>query len=101
MRSEEIDDGEEGDPDDVERVPKQAEAQETAEHVRPEALGEDLRHHREEPEEACSDMEAVTADKSEEGREEGAARRAGAAVDEIPELHHLQRNEGRAEHECH
>ena len=41
------------DPDNVQRVPEQAEAQQAPQYVRPQALGDDLRHHIGEPEEAA------------------------------------------------
>ena len=43
---------EHGDPDDVERVPEQREAQDAALGVRPKPLGGYLRHHRQEPQDA-------------------------------------------------
>ena len=88
-RSHQIDDREERDPDDVERVPEQGEAQDAAQDVGAESLGEDLRHHRQQPEQAGRDMQAVAADQREEGRQEGAARRPGAARDQAGELAQL------------
>ena len=46
-------------------------------------------------------MQAVAADQGEEGRQEGAARRAGAARDQAGEFVDLQGQEGGAEHEGH
>ena len=76
--SHQIDQGEHPDPDDVQRVPEQAEAQQAPQHVRPQALGDDLRHHIDEENEAAGDVDAVRADQGEKAGKKGAARGPGA-----------------------
>ncbi len=58
-----------------------------------EALGADLRHHRQQPQQPDRDVQAVAADQREEGRQEGAARRPGALRDDVGELAELEREE--------
>nr|GFD54727.1 hypothetical protein [Tanacetum cinerariifolium] len=62
-----VDDGEDGDPDDVERVPEQAEAGDAADDLVAESLGPDLRHHRRQPDQSKRHMDAMAADQREEG----------------------------------
>ena len=57
----------------------------------------DLHHQRDQPDDAEGDVQAVGADQREEGRQEGAALRAGAFVDQVRELVELEADEGRAE----
>ncbi len=52
-----------------------------AHHDRPEAQRRDLRHHRHSQSRPSVTCSAVRADQREEGRQEGAARRAGALGD--------------------
>ncbi len=75
---EEIDHCEDRDPDDVERVPEEGEAENATQDVGAIALGEHLRHHRQQPHEPEGDVHAVAADQGEEGGEEGAALRTRA-----------------------
>ena len=93
--SHQIDDREQRHPDDVERVPEQVEAEQPAQNVGAEALDEDLRHHRAQPQEPGADMQAVAADHGEEGRQEGAALRARACADQAGEIVRLQQQEAR------
>ena len=67
----------------------------------PEALGEDLRHHRAEPQEADGDVQAVATDEGEEGRQERAAVRAVAFSDHPGELIELEAEEAEAEQPGH
>ncbi len=97
--SHQVNHGEQRDPDDVQGVPEQAEAQDAPQDIGPVSLGEHLRHHRQQPQQAGGHVQAVAADQREEGREERAARRAGAARDHAGELVHLEAEERRAEHE--
>jgi hypothetical protein len=62
-----VDDREEGDPDYIEHVPEQAEAQEAPEDVGPEPLCADLRHHGQQPQQAHDHMETVAPHQHEEG----------------------------------
>ena len=57
----------------------------------------DLHHQRDQPDDAEGDVQAVRADQREERRQEGAALRAGAFVDQVRELVELDADEGRAE----
>src|SRR3954454_4686953 len=86
LYSEEIDDGEERHPNDVERVPEQAEAKEATQDVGAESFGEDLRHHCQEPEQAGRNVKTMTSDDGEEGREEGASGRTRSLRDKGREL---------------
>ena len=61
------------DPDDVERVPEQREAQDPAQDVGRKPLAKNCAIIVREPEQPDRDMQAVAADEGEEGREEGAA----------------------------
>src|SRR6202035_5182015 len=54
----EIDDRENRDPDNIQRMPEQREAKDAALNVGAKTLGEDLRHHGEKPEDASRDMHA-------------------------------------------
>src|SRR5262249_51492586 len=87
------------DPDDVEGVPEQAEAQQAPQHGGMQSLGDDLRHHIDEPDETSADVRAVHADQSEEGGQEGAAGGSGALVYHAHEFRDLEGEKRRAEHE--
>jgi hypothetical protein len=50
---------------------------------RDQAVLADLDHQRDQPDDAEGDVQAVGADQREEGRQEGAALRAGALVDQV------------------
>src|SRR5208337_5654889 len=93
----EIDIGEYADPDDVQRVPEQGEAQVAAPDAGPESLGEELRHHRAEPQQADGDMQSVAADKREKRGEKGAAGRACAFRNHLRELTDLEIEEAEPE----
>ena len=81
--------------------------QNSAKHMRPahdvraEPLGEDLRHHRAEPQEADRDVQPVAADEGEEGGQERAAVRAVALGDHSGELVDLETEEAEAEQAGH
>ena len=77
-------------------MPEQAEAEHAPQDVGAESLGEDLRHHGQQPQQAGGHMQAVAADQREEGRQERAARRAGAARDQAREFVDLEAQERRA-----
>ena len=66
-----------------------------------EALGEHLRHHRQQPQQAGGHVQAMAADQREEGREERAARRACPLRDHARELVHLDGEKCGAEQEGH
>src|SRR5215475_252764 len=76
--SHQINDREQPDPDDVERVPEQGEAPQPALHVAAEAFDGDLRHHYRQPDQAGGDVQAVAADQGKEGGQERAALRGCA-----------------------
>ena len=61
MASHQIDQREYADPDDIQRVPEQAPAQQTPQHRRPEALNEHLGHQIDERDQTAGDVNAVRA----------------------------------------
>src|SRR5215475_563208 len=76
MASHQIDQREYADPDDIQRVPKQAPAQQTTQHSRSEPLNEYLGHQIDERDQTAGDVDAVCAYQGEEAGEKGAARGA-------------------------
>src|SRR6185312_5679662 len=92
-----IDQAEDGDPDDVERVPEEREAEKPQADVLAKAFCAKLSHHRGEPDQSGRDVRSVTADEREEGGEESAAGRAGAVSYETGELPCLEQDESKAE----
>src|SRR5690242_21434709 len=72
-----IDDGEYPNPDNVERVPEQTEAEEPPRDHGSEAERRHLQQHDDKPDETEADVQTVRADEREEGRQKGAVRRAG------------------------
>jgi hypothetical protein len=81
-----IDDGEDPDPNDVERVPKWGKAHEPQLYPGAKAHNSDLCHHHEEPDEPASNVQPVAAHKGEEGGEKRAALRGRALSDHAGEL---------------
>src|ERR1700704_5575434 len=69
-RSHQIHERQQRHPDDVERMPEQAETQKAPKHEIARALYGRLRHHEGEPEQACGDMRTVQTDQAEKSREE-------------------------------
>ncbi len=69
------------------------EAEHPAQNVGAIALGEHLRDHRQEPQNAERDVNAVAADEGEKGGEERAARRSRALIDHADEFVNLDREE--------
>ena len=63
-------------------MPEQIETEQATQDVGAEALHEDLRHHRAEPEQAGSHVEPVQPNQSKKGRKEAAA--IGARVEPVP-----------------
>src|SRR5437870_9880107 len=88
--SHQIDDREQPNPDDVERVPEQGKAEQTAPHGGAKALDCDLRHHRRQPDQSGGDVQPVAPDKGEERGKKRAALRRGTAGDHVGELAHLK-----------
>src|SRR5713226_3326015 len=74
--SHQIDDREQRDPDDVERVPEEGKTKETPLDRGTKALNGDLGHHHSEPDQTAGDMEAVAADEREERRQKCVALRS-------------------------
>src|SRR5229473_1392709 len=82
---------------DVECVPEQAEAKEPAAHEVARAPHHGLCHHENEPYETRGHVRAVQSDEAEKGREEGAARGAGALRDHAREFAQFQAEKRGAE----
>src|SRR5665213_2934988 len=99
--SHQIDHRKQRDPDDVERVPEQREAQDAPLDVGPKSLGEHLGHHGQKPKDAGRNVQAVAADQGKERRQEGAARRAVAAHHQRGEFLQLQPQERQPEQAGH
>jgi hypothetical protein len=62
MASHQINEREYADPDDIQRVPKQAPAQQAPQHSRLEAMNDYLRYQIDERDQTAGDMDAVRAD---------------------------------------
>ena len=62
MASHQIDQREYADPDDIQRVPKQAPAQQAPQHGGAQAVSEHLGHQIDERDQPAGDMDAVRAD---------------------------------------
>src|SRR5215207_11730179 len=99
LGSHQVDHRKHRDPYNVEGMPEQAEAENSPENIVPEVLGEDLRHHCQEPEQARGHVKTVAANQREEGRQERTPARPGATLDETGELAGLEAEEGRPERE--
>src|ERR1700681_1511285 len=78
-------------------MPEESKAQESVADILTKSLRIELRHHGAEPQQASGHVHTVASHQGEEGGEEGAAARAGAACDEAHELADLERDEGDAE----
>src|SRR6185369_5719772 len=96
-RSYQVNDREDSDPDDVERMPEQVEAEQAPQDRWAKILDPELRHHRAEPEQADRHMQAMAADQREETGKKRAALRPGAMLDHPGKLADLQRDKGEAE----
>src|SRR3954454_19228322 len=99
LGSHQVDHRKHRDPNDVEGMPEQTEAEHSPENIVPEPLGEDLRHHGQEPEQARGHVKPMAADEGEEGRQERTPGRPGATLDETGELAGLKAEEGGPERE--
>src|SRR6516164_3208053 len=100
MASHQIDQREYADPDDIQRVPKQAPAQQTPQHGRSEPLNEYLGHQIDERDQPAGDVGAVRAYQGEEAGEKGAARGPGALRHHAGKFSGLNEQKGRTEREC-
>uniref|UniRef100_A0A0N4ZL57 LigA n=1 Tax=Parastrongyloides trichosuri TaxID=131310 RepID=A0A0N4ZL57_PARTI len=94
---EQIDEGEDADPDHVQEVPEQAQAHQAAAVGRDQALVRHLHHQGDQPDAAEGDVQAVRAHQDEEGRQEAAALRRRAQVDHMGEFIELDAQEAEAE----
>src|ERR1700722_1405268 len=88
--SHKINHGENADPNNVERVPEQGEAEQTMLHTCDKSHHRHLHHHHHEPDQSEGDVHPVAADKREEGGQKGAALRRRAASDHIGEFVNLE-----------
>ena len=80
--SHQVDQREYPDPDDVQRVPEQAPAQQAPQNGGWQALRDHLRYQIDERDQAAGNVNAVCADQSEEGGQKAAAR--GSAATKFP-----------------
>src|SRR6516164_9508227 len=100
MASHQIDQREYADPDDIQRVPKQAPAQQTPQHGRSEPLNEYLGHQIDERDQPAGDVGAVRAYQGEEAGEKGAARGACVLRHHAGKFGSLYKQKGRTKQEC-
>ena len=75
--SSQVDDGEDSNPDDVQRVPEQREAKQSPTHHGLKAEGGNLQQHDDQPGESKANVETMGTDEGKKSRQEGAVRRAG------------------------
>src|SRR5262249_29018543 len=99
MNSYQVDGREQPDPDDVQRMPEQGEAEKPPIDGGAESLELDLRHHHGQPDQPGGDVHTVAADEGEERGEKSAALRGRAAGDHAGELMHLEIEECGTEYE--
>ena len=97
QHSQQVDEGEDPDPDQVEEVPEQRQAGQPALVGGDQPALADLHHQHDQPDDAEGDVQPVGADQREEGGEEARALRPGALVDQVGELVELDRDEAGAE----
>src|SRR6202451_3023936 len=90
--SHQINEAEDGDPDDVECVPEQTEAQKSVADALAKTLRPELRHHGAEPQEPGRDMQAVAAHEGKERRQKRTSGGPCAACDETCEFVDLEQN---------
>src|SRR5262249_25444487 len=98
--SHQMDQRESPDPDDVQRVPEQAPAQQTPQHGGWQAVSEHLRHQIYERDQTAGDVDAVHANESEEGGQKAAAPGPGAHLHHARKFRGLNEKKGGTEHEC-
>ncbi|MNW03067.1 hypothetical protein D3C71_1989480 [compost metagenome] len=77
-------------------MPEHRQAHQAAPVFRDQAVHLHLDHHRHQPDDAERDVQPVRADQREERRQEGAALRARALVDQVREFVQFQRQEAQA-----
>src|SRR5258708_26719420 len=80
-------------------MPATAEAEDTPENVGPVTLGEHLRNHCQQPQQASAHVQAMAADQRKEGREERAPCRACPARDQARKLPDLEADKRGSEYE--
>src|ERR1700746_2983562 len=100
MTSHQIDQGEYADPDDIQRVPKQAPAQKAPQYSRSEAVNDYLGYEVDERDQTAGDVDAMRADQSEEAGEKSTARGAGAHLHHAGKFSALDEQKGRTKREC-
>src|SRR5678816_3344346 len=83
---EQVDKGEDADPDDVEEMPEHAETHQPAFVRNDEAMLADLHQHDEDPDDAGRDVQAMHANQREESGQEAAALRGRAFSDQAAKL---------------
>src|ERR1700704_4257662 len=93
--SHQIDDCEQPNPDDVEGVPEQGEAEQAALDGGAKALDFDLRHHHCQPDQSGGNVQPVAADKGEECGQERAALRSRTDGNHACKLADLEHEEAR------
>src|SRR6267142_3776365 len=97
--SHQINHGENADPNDVERVPEQGEAEQAVLYAGDESHHRRLDHHHHKPDQSEGDVQPVAADKREEGGKKSAALRRRAASDHVGEFADLETKKRGAERE--
>src|SRR5258705_11700759 len=92
-----INHGENADPNDVERVPEQGEAEQAVLYAGDESHHRHLNHHHHEPDQSEGDVQPVAADKGEEGGKKSAALRRRAVSVHVGEFAGLEGEKCRTE----
>src|ERR1700733_15806750 len=80
-------------------MPEQTEAENAPENVGPVTLGEHLRHHRQQPQQAGGDVKAVASDQRKKGREERAPRWTRPVRDHVRKLPEFEAKKRSAKYE--
>ncbi|KAG5730438.1 hypothetical protein E4T56_gene15767, partial [Termitomyces sp. T112] len=96
QHSHQIDKGEHADPDHVKEVPEQREAGQAALVGLGQAMLAHLEQQRDQPDRTERHVQTVGADQREEGRQESAALRPGAFLDQVVEFVEFDRKEAQA-----
>src|SRR5580658_1262034 len=87
------------DPNDVERVPEQAETEEASADHRLKSERCHLQQHHDQPAQAEGHMQSVSTYQGKEGREKGAARWPGPDAQHVAELANLEAQKGDTQNE--
>mmetsp|Transcript_33954 Transcript_33954/g.61689 ORF Transcript_33954/g.61689 Transcript_33954/m.61689 type:complete len:276 (+) Transcript_33954:659-1486(+) len=97
QRSHQVDEAEDADPDDVQEMPEHRQADQPAPVGGDQSQAVHLQHQHHQPDDAERDVQPVRAHQREERRQEGAALRPGALLDQVDEFVEFDGQEAGAE----